>query len=155
MDLEALRHHEAAHGAAALLLGLPLRVVSIVPRYEARGYVGGYALVRVDPCSSRDAVRPLVATLAGLLEVFDWRESSWGRLDPQRSSDEADIVELIELWGISEQIYEKLLGSTLKLMATKEFDRLLSVIVAVLDYHPVVGESPLKLIEERSLANGH
>jgi hypothetical protein len=38
-------------------------------------------------------------------------------------------------------------------MATMEFDRLLSVIVSALDYRPVLGESLLDLIEERT--NGH
>jgi hypothetical protein len=146
MTLDELEHHEAAHGAAAMMVGLAVRAVSIVPGYGARGY----ALVRVDPRSSRDAVRQIVATLAGLLEVFNWQEFRWGRLNPQRSNDEADILGLIEHWNISEQAYEQLLSTTLRLMATREFDRLLSLIVAVLDYHPVVGEPLLELIEEGS-----
>jgi hypothetical protein len=90
MTLDELEHHEAAHGAAAMMVGLAVRAVSIVPGYGARGY----ALVRVDPRSSRDAVRQIVATLAGLFEVFNWQEFRWGRLNPQRSNDEADILGL-------------------------------------------------------------
>ena len=102
-----LQHHEAAHAAMNMVLDIPLKRVSVVPGYGFAGYVQ-YTVRRGSP---QDAAKAIMSTLAGPLMTTDWRERS-GRLDPQRSSDEAHVMELIEAWNISEKTYNDLLAHT-------------------------------------------
>lgn len=142
-DLEDLKHHEAGHYAMAALLGMPVvEVAAVSGSTTGRGHV----LFWFHPSSREDAIRKVVIILAGLLEVADWREFRWGRLDPQRSTDEAQLLELIEAWSIQQETYDRLITDTLRLMASDEFDRLQSLIVAMLDHWPVVHERLLEVV---------
>jgi hypothetical protein len=91
-----------------------------------------------------------MSILAGQLETGDWRELRWGRLNPQRSSDEVNILARIEERNISEA-YNNLLGYTLDLMASEEFDRLVNVMVGLLDDRPVLHEGYMQALAKVGL----
>jgi hypothetical protein len=141
-DLEDLQHHEAAHYAMAQLTGLPVVAIAAVGGSTAGV---GCVLHRFHPHSRNDAVRRLMVTLSGLLEQLDLCELEWGRLDPQRSLDERQVVELVEHWRVSRKTYNRILSLVVELRCRREFDRLKNRAVVLLDRWPVVHE---QLLEE-------
>jgi hypothetical protein len=141
-DRERTARHEAGHAAAAVLLAVPIRIVSLVPDATSNGRVttmGG-----ID--SPEMAVKHMIVGLCGQLEDAEtWDEVPSWPLYSHHSPDEAILAEMAELLGLDKAGWDRVFHLALEFSLSDQYERLVSVITGTLEHVPQFGP---ELIEQ-------
>jgi hypothetical protein len=137
-DAERLAAHESGHACACVLLGVPVRLIDVAGDATSLGRVR-HGLEQVT--SRDDARKRIIIILCGQIEgAEDWDEVPSWPLNPDASTDEANLHALADYLGLDKQGYDDLLfNEALKLTLDREYRLLFIAITGMLSYTPRIG----------------
>jgi hypothetical protein len=141
---ERTARHEAGHAAAAVLLGLPILLVSVIPDAATRGRV------RVGPIKGREmAIKAMIVGICGPLEDAEsWDEvPTWGLLS-HYGDDGAVLAEMAERLGLDRAGWDRVFTLALKFSLTDQYQQLVNEISGTLDYCPQFGPELIEQVHE-------
>jgi hypothetical protein len=129
---ERLAAHEAGHCCAALVLGVPVRTISIEPDATTDGRV----LVEYRPGDLRK--RGIIA-LAGMIESAETEADlpTWP-LRTDRTTDERNLAEIARVLEFTETDYRELLIDALDITLSPDYRMLHVATCGLLDYRPTM-----------------
>jgi hypothetical protein len=117
--------HEAGHIAMSAVLGAPVHYATVIN--------DGMGLLGQVHTSGQGPIERIITGLAGQLRGGDTLPE-WDHITHHPvGSDERDIAALVSEWDIDRKTYEKTVDITLRLMQTKEFDRIARLAAAALE----------------------
>jgi hypothetical protein len=136
-EAERLAAHEAGHAAAAVVLGVPVRLVDVAGDATALGRVR-HDLEQIH--SPDDARKRMKIILCGWIEsVEDWDELPSWPLDPNASTDEHNLHALAGYLRLDSPSYSDVTFEALKLTLDRDYKMLHVAITGMLDYTPRIG----------------
>jgi HK97 family phage prohead protease len=148
-----LAEHEAAHAAAALLLGLhvqearaPFHTLADLEDGDPNDAAGQVLLAGPDGDDGRRKVA--IVTIAGPLENSraGW-PPTWPLSNTPTHGDEADLVEGVKALGLDRTGYADLVQDALKLASSRPFERLRLAISHALEQHGQLDEIALRRLK--------